>query len=264
MLFRSFVIDNRAGATGNIGADLVAKAPADGYTILLTVSSMVTSPFLEKVPFDVTRDFAGVTQLIRGSYVLVAGPRLKVSSLGEFLEAARRAPGRLNYGSFGGGSGPHLAMELLRNRSGIDVTHVPYKGLGPMQQALLAGEVDVIFAPTVGATPQVRAGKMQALAVSGPNPVAALPGVPTIASSFAGYDSDGWQGIWVPTGTPRPIISRLQQEISRALNGAEVSARLRDLGFEPVGNSPEEFDAYFRSELAKWSKLIRDNQIQAN
>lgn len=256
------VVDNRVGAAGSIGTEQVVHAAPDGHTLLLAVSNLAVAPALRKLPFDVTRDLAPVMLVISGSYVLLGAPQLPADNLGQLIALARQRPGKLTYGSFGPGSQAHLAMEMLAAAAGIALVHVPYKSLANATQAVLAGEIDLTFDATVSALPLVRAGRLKALAVGGPKPVGALPGVAPIANTFAGYDADGWEAVFAPAATPREIVERLNAELRRVMNHPEVVTRFTELGFEPRNSTPEELAALLRTDLAKWAKVVRDNHIK--
>lgn len=258
------IVDNRVGAGGSIGIEQVVRAAPDGYTLLLAVSNVAVAPALRKLSFDVTRDLAPVMLIVSGSYVLLASPQLPAANLEQLIALARQRPGKLTYGSFGPGSQAHLAMQMLASAAGIDLVHVPYKSLANATQAVLAGEIDLTFDATVSALPLVRAGRLKALAVGGPQPVNALPGVAPIANTFAGYDADGWEAVFAPVDTPREIVDRLNAELRRVMSHPDVATRLRDLGFEPRGSTPDELASLLRADLAKWAKVVRDNHITAD
>jgi tripartite-type tricarboxylate transporter receptor subunit TctC len=259
---QTVIVDNRPGAAGAIGADAVAKSAADGYTVLSHASTIVIQPHLVKTPYDLLRDLVPVTQTIAGSYVLVAHPSFPAGSLGEWIEVVRRNPGRFNYASYGSGSGPHLAMEMLKQLAGLFIVHVPFRGAAPAMQELLAGRVEMAFDTTVAALPHIRAGKLKAIAVGGPKPVDALRGVPTVASVYPGFDSDGWQGLFVPAGTPAPVAARLNAEFVKAVHSAEFVRQMSDLGFSAVGSAATEFAAFVRGEHERYGKLIRERKIR--
>lgn len=256
------IVDNRPGAAGSLGADVVAKAAADGRTLLSTTSTVTIQPHLGKPPFNVLTDLVPVSETVAGSYVLVVQPSFPAATLREFIELVRRNPGRFNYASYGTGSGPHLAMELLKERAGLFIVHVPFRGAAPAMQELLAGRVEMAFDTTAAALPQIRAGKLKAIAVGGPKAVDALFGVPTVASVYPGFDTDGWQGVFAPAGTPREQVLRLQAEIAKAVHAPEFARAMADVGFSVVGSSSDAFAARVRSEHEKWGRLIRERHIQ--
>jgi tripartite-type tricarboxylate transporter receptor subunit TctC len=226
------------------------------------VAAITVNPWFQAVPFDLVRDLAPVTQLTRAAFVLVVNPRNSMNSLDDMIAQAKKQPGKLNYGSFGIGSGSHLAMAMLEDAAGVSLTHVSYKGLAPMQLALLAGEIDVAFDTAVNVVRQVKAGRLRALAVTSPSEAEGLAGVPSLVSRYPDFNADGWQGVWVPAGTPRPVIERLQGEISAILKTPEIIQKFRELSSEPVGNSAKDFDTFVRAELARWGKLIREMNIK--
>ncbi len=257
------VIDNRPGAGGNLAAESVARAAADGYTLLLTTNGHAISPALyRKLSFDAVKDFTPVTQLLATTLILVASPNFPAAGTRELIALARARPGALNYGSTGVGNPLHLTMELLKISAGVDIVPVPYKGDAPLSTALMAGEVDVAVVPLATSVQNIRAGRIKALAVTGTRRIASLPEVPTVAESgIPGFDSTSWQGLFAPSGTPRVIVERLQREIAKAVLAPDVRERLTGLGGEIVASTPEEFDAKFRSDLAMFARIVRDARI---
>jgi tripartite-type tricarboxylate transporter receptor subunit TctC len=262
---QSVVIDNRPGAGGNIGMELGAKAAPDGHTLILAPAGNLTvNPSLYRnVPYDVGRDFAPVTVIAAVPNVLVVNPQLPASNLGELIAYAKANPGKLNYSSPGPGSGAHLAGELLRSSAGIDIMHVPYNGIAPAVTAVVSGDVQIMFAGSPSALPQAASGKLRAIAVASAKRIAAAPSIPTMdESGLPGFDVTSWYSIVAPAGTPPAVVDRLQKEIARALDNAEVKAKLAALGAEPVGNSPAEFAAMIKVEAAKWGKIVKDANIR--
>ena len=256
------LVDNRPGAGGNIAADVVAKAPGDGYTLLITTQGFAISPGLyRKLPFDATRDFAPVTQLTSSFLVLVCSPQLPAQSVRELIALVKARPGAVNYGSTGVGAPPHLLGELLKNASGIDMLHVPYKGDAPLTQALLAGEVQVAFMPLAGVLPHIKSGRLRALGVSGRARSAAMPDVPTFTEAGVPFEFTGWLAIFAPAGSPRELVVQIQREIARAIVTPDMLERWPAWGYEPVGNSPEEFASKVAADMAMYAKVIRDAGI---
>jgi len=261
---QQMVIDNRAGAAGNIGAEMVAKAAPDGYTLLTASSGMLTvNPALfRKLPYDVLRDFAPVTMATSVTNIMVVHPALPAKSVRELLDIARQRPGQLSYASSGMGSASHLSMELLKSMARIDVAHIPYKGAHPGVVDLVAGQVQVMLIGLPVALPHVKTGRLRALAVAQAS--AALPNMPTIAQSgLPGFTVVNWLGVLAPAGTPREIISRLNTEIVRMVHLPEVKARLLVEGFEPIGSTPEKLGEEMRAWIPRWGEIIRKAGIRA-
>src|SRR5690606_29057618 len=249
------VVENRPGAGGNIGADLVAKAAPDGYSIVMgAVATHAINPYLyAKMPYDANRDFTPITRVATVPNVLVLNPqtaeRLGIRSLRDLIAYARKNPGKLNYGSGGNGSAGHLAGELLEAQAGISMVHIPYGGAAPAQLGLLAGQTDLMFDNLASATPQIRAGKLQAFAVTTPQRSSFFPELPTVAESgLKDFDISTWFGVFAPAGTPRPIVDRLNTEFTRALSAPDIRERLARMGAEPSPMSPEAFADFVRAE----------------
>ena len=257
------VVDNRAGAGGNIGADLVAKSPADGYTLLMgAVATHAINPTLYgKVPYDPVKDFAPVALVAQVPNILVVNPALPVKSVKELIELARARPGYLNFGSGSTGSTGHLAGELFKTMAGVQMVHIPYKGGAPAMADLLAGQVQLMFDNLANALPNVRAGRLRALAVTTLARSPAMPDLPTIAESgLPEFDLTTWFGLMVPAGTPADIVAKLNAETVRALNAKDMRERLEKMGAEPpANNTPEHFAAFIRAEAAKYAKVIKDS-----
>ena len=258
-LGQQFVVDNRPGAGQMIGIELAAKSPADGYTILMAASTLAINPVMyKKVPYDPVRDFAPITQAATLPNVVVVHPSLQVNSLKELIDYAKKNPGKLNFASAGIGTSPQMSIELLKSMAGIDMVHIPYKGTAPGVVDLLAGQVLVMAPNVLTALPHIKSGKLRALAVTSGHRSAALPEVPTVAQAgLPGYDSTQWYGVLAPAGTQRDIVARLHDAIARALRDEEVGKRLAADGAEPVGNTPEEFSAFIRSETEKWARVAQ-------
>jgi tripartite-type tricarboxylate transporter receptor subunit TctC len=259
------IIDVRPGGNSSIGTDYVAKAAPDGYTMLAMSTTHAANPALfANLPYDSIEDFAPVTLLVSTPFMLTAHPSLPASNVKELIALAKSRPGQLNFAIGGIGTSGHLTAELFNGLAGIKVTYVPYKGAGQAFVDLVAGQVQLLFSSSVGSLPYVKNGRLKAFAVTGLKRTAVAPDVPTIAESgFPGFESSSWFGVMAPAKTPRPIIERLQREIAAALKTAEVAAILASQGAEPGGTTPEEFGRYYRSEAAKWGKVIRDAGIKA-
>jgi tripartite-type tricarboxylate transporter receptor subunit TctC len=256
------LVDNRPGAGGNIAADAVAKAAGDGYALLITTQGFAISPGLyRKLPFDATRDFAPVTQLTSSFLVLVCAPQMPARSARELIALAKSKPGTVNYGSTGVGAPPHLLGELLKSTTGIDMLHVPYKGDAPLTQALLAGEVQVAFMPLAGVLPHIKSGRVRALGVSGKVRSAAMPDVPTFREAGIPFEFTGWLGIFAPAAAPREIVVQIQREIAKAIVAPDLLERWPAWGYEPVGNTPEQFGTQVVADMAMYAKVIRDAGI---
>jgi len=267
-LGKPVIVENKPGAAGNIGAAEVAKAPADGYTVLLTLFSIVTSnPHLyERMPFDPLKDFAAISALAGGDSVLIVHPEVRASSVAELIAYARANPGRLNYSSAGKASPGHLTAEFFTRQTGAQLTHVPYKGNAEAIRGVLSGETQIMFTPTTGALPHIKSGKLKALAVYLTDAVDELPGVPSIgAQGVSGFDLKSlpfWYGMLAPAGTPREVIGRLHAETVKALKEPETEKRLRAARIFVIGNTPDEFAAMMREGNAAWGRVIRETGVK--
>ena len=258
-LGQQIVVDYRGGAGGNIAAEIVAKAAPDGYTLLWVNTGIATNVSLyKKINYDPIRDFTAITQLTSQCYVFVVHPSVPVSNVQQFVALSKTRTGGLSYASTGAGSLPHLGMELLKVRGQFPGTHVPYKGAGPALIDIIGGQVDVMFPTIISGAPFVKAGKLRAIAVTSLTRAPLLPAVPTVAEQgFAGFEFNGWFGMVAPAGTPRDAIALLNAEITRTLRLPDVAERLTGDGAVAVGNTPEEFGAYIKSEMVKWEAIIR-------
>jgi tripartite-type tricarboxylate transporter receptor subunit TctC len=263
-LGQPFVVENKPGAGNMIGIESVARAPADGYTLLVVASTLALNSVLyKKVPYDPVRDFAPITLAATAPNVLVVNPALPVKSLPEFIALAKAKPGALSYGTPGIGTSPHLSMELLKSMAGIDLQHVPYRGTAAAVTDVIGGQIAVTFANALTAKPQVDSGRVRALAVSGPSRVDAFPAVPPVAEAgVPGYEAMQWYGVAAPAGTPAPIIARLHAEAAKALQSGEMKEKLALDGAQPVGSTPAEFAALIRRELEKWARVVRAAGIE--
>ncbi|HKA43449.1 MAG TPA: tripartite tricarboxylate transporter substrate binding protein [Burkholderiales bacterium] len=259
-LGQQVVVDNRSGGNGNIGMEIVAKSPPDGYTIVLGyIANLAIAPSLySKLPFDPIRDYEPVTQLASSPNVLTAHPSVPARSLKELIALAKAKPGQVSFASTGVASVGHLTGELLNSLAGMKMTHVPYKGGGQAIIDLLGGHVQAMFSGFTAAMPHIKAGKIRALAVTGATRSPALADVPTIAEQgFPGVEATAWYGVLLPARTPRTIVTRLHDETVKALHFQDVKERLDGLGFEIVGSTPEQFGAYIKSEIGKWEKVVK-------
>ena len=260
------VVDNRPGAAGNIGTEAAARAPADGYTMMLVASTFTMNPSVyTKLAFDTVNDFAPVTMIMWQPFILSVHPSLPVDSVKQLIALARQKPGQLNYGSGGSGTSGHIAAALFEMMSGVSFTHVPYRSMGPAITALLTGEVQLSFNTSIAAMPHVKAGKLRPLGVTGLKRISTLATVPTIAEAgVPGYEEGAWQGVLVPAGTPRALVARLNQDIVRVVKSRDTIERITEVGAYVVANSPEEFAAAIKADIQKYAKLVKAAGISAN
>jgi tripartite-type tricarboxylate transporter receptor subunit TctC len=262
---QTVVIDNRPGAGSIIGVDAAAKADPDGYTLAMGPSAMVVNPSLyPKMPYDTLKDLAGVTQLVDAPLFLVANPGLKANSVAELIAYAKANPGVVTYASPGSGTTAHLAMELLKARTGTDMVHVPYKGTQPAQIDLLSGRVQLMFDVLPTHLAQIKAGKLRVLAVANGKRVDLLPEVPAVAETVPGFDVSAFFGVVAPSATPRDVVRKLGADFAKALDSPEVKGKLAGLGMVAVGSTPEQFDAFIRSEIVKWAEVVKGAGAKAD
>jgi len=254
---QTFVVENRAGAAGVIGAELGARAPADGYTILFTTASLAVNVTLysKRIKFDPLKELTPVSWITSTPLVLVTHPSVPVKSVKELVALAKRT-GALNAGSNGAGTTSHLSVEMLKQLAGVNVTHIPYKGGGPSMVALVSGETDLLFGTGPVAAPQIKAGKVRGLAVTTVKRSSAFPNLPTMSSIYPGFESDNWYAMFFPAGTPKPIVDKLNAEIAKALKAPDVREFMPREALDAVASTPEELGAMFRREIARYAKII--------
>jgi len=258
------VIENRSGASGNIGTELAARAKPDGYTLLIhTIPFVANAHLYEKMPYEPLADFAPVSLLCSSPAVLIVHPSVPARSVAELLALARSKPGALNYSAAGAGTNPHIAGELFNMLGNVDIVAVQYKGGGPALVAVLGGEVGITFQNISEAAPQVESGRVRALGVTSAKRAAALPGVPTIAESgVPGYEFTTWHGVLAPKGTPRDTVLLLNARLASVLNSPVISARFAQMGLDVIASTPEEFSAHLKKEFDKWGRVIRERKMR--
>jgi tripartite-type tricarboxylate transporter receptor subunit TctC len=263
-LGQSIIVDARPGSGGAIAAGIASRAEPDGYTLLNISSTAVTTPLVMDVPYDVFRDFRPVSQLVSTPYLVVVTPSLPVSSLAELTAYAKANPDKLTYASAGSGSLTHLGVEFMRQKMGVQMVHVPYKGMGPSGPDLMAGRVHLGFWSTVSAMAHVKAGRLRALAVTGPKRATNIPDIPTVAEAgVPGFEVTQWYGVLAPKRVPNAIVARLSQAFASSVTHPDVATHISRDGGEPVGSSPREFAAHLKSERAKWAKVVKQTGIRA-
>src|SRR5437667_216975 len=257
-LGKSFLIENRGGANGNIGTETAARATADGYVRLFTGAGFVTNPSLyKKVPYDPIKDFEPVSLMALGPNVLVVHPSLQVKSVKELIALAKSRPGRIGFAGSGSGSTPHLAGELFNVMAEVQLVHVPYRGSGPAMIGLLAGEAPVMFLPAINAGGHVAAGRLRAIAVTSRERLQAMPDLPTVSEAgLPGYESSQWYGLLAPAGTQREVLDLLNAQVANIMQTSDMKARMTNDGLVPIGGSREQFAAHIRSEIEKWAKVV--------
>ena len=257
---QQFVVDNRGGAGGNIGAEIVAKSAPDGYTLFLApIGTMAINPFVyAKIPFDSVKDFAPVSQLTSIPIVMAVNPSVPAKDVREFIAYAKANPGKVNFGSGGNGTQSHISGVMLNSLAGIDMTHIPYKGNGPAMIDLLAGRVVVMFDQISSALPHIRSGKLNALGVTTAKRSAVAPDIPTLAETgLPTFEATTWHGLLAPAGTPRDVIAKLNAETVKALNSPELIEKFKANGIDPVSSTPEQFGALIKSEMQRWGEVVK-------
>jgi tripartite-type tricarboxylate transporter receptor subunit TctC len=259
-------VDVRAGAGGNIGAEIAARAPADGYTLLqITQSHTVNVSLYRSLAYDVVRDFAPVTKIDLSPSIVVVHPSVPAKSIGDLVRLAKAKPGALNYGSAGVGTSTFLAAELFKLVAGVNIVEVPYKGGAPAQTAVIAGEVSIYFAPIATALPFIRDGRLRALAVGSATRVPLLSDYPTVAESgYTGYESSNWHGLVVPAKTPKELIASIHAAAVTALKRPDIAKRMQELGLTPIGDQPDEFAEFIKADIEKWRKIVRQKGLTAD
>jgi tripartite-type tricarboxylate transporter receptor subunit TctC len=263
LLGQNMVVDNRPGGGGSIGAELTARAVPDGYTLLMASGTLVVHALLYRAQYDPVRDFAAVSQVSAQPYVLVLNPSVPATSVAEFIAYGKSPSARLNYASSGSGSLIHLTGELFKAATGVNMLHIPYKGIGASYPDLFANQIQLTFASIISATPHIKSGKLRALAVTTLARARSMPDLPTLAESgLPGFDVAQWYGILAPARTPRAVIERLQSATARALAQPDVLARMAGEGSDPIGSAPRDFDALIKSELVKWRAVITQAGIR--
>ena len=264
-LGQPLVIDNRPGANGQIAVTVVAKSPADGYTLLMAgTTSLVIQPLLvSNLPYNTLRDFTPITRVAASDYILAVHPSLPVKTVKDLVAFARAKPGQVAYASAGQGSISHLAGELFKLQAGVDMLHVPYKGGGPAALAILGGEVSLMFGTTPTVVPYSKTGKLRLIATASAKRTKAMPELPTVSETVPGVNVAIWYGMQTPVGTPKEIVTRLHAEIVKAIHTEKVARSITSAGFEPITESPESFTAYLREETGRWAKVIKAAHIRA-
>lgn len=258
---KTFVVENRGGANGMIGSEVVAKSAKDGYTLMVNGANFVTSPLLyKKSPYDPIRDFEAVSLIAFGPNVLVAHPSLPAKSVAELIALAKQKPGQIGFAGSGSGSTPHLAGELFNVMAGVKMEHIPYRGSGPAMIGLMGGEAMIMFLPAINAGPHIKTGRLRALAVTSRERLQAMPELPTVAEAgLKGYESSQWYGLFAPAGTAPDILNLLNSQVAKIMQGADIKQRLGSEGVVPVGSTREQFAVHLKAEISKWANVIRQS-----
>ncbi|MGZ5126482.1 MAG: Bug family tripartite tricarboxylate transporter substrate binding protein [Burkholderiales bacterium] len=259
---QQFVVDNRPGAGGSLGVEIVVRANPDGHTILVGASSYSSNAALYKLPFDPHKDIQAATLITRGIFIMTVHPSVKATNIKELIALARAKPNSISFGSSGVGGVPHLATELFKQMTGVQMVHVPFKGDGPAVPALLAGEIQLYAGGPIVFGPHIAAGKLRALAVTSAQRSPALSDLPAVSETVPGYEALTWFGLWAPKRTPASIVSRLNQAVARALEQPQVLTRLKENGMDAAHGTPEAFQKFVDSEIAKWTKVVKAGNIR--
>jgi tripartite-type tricarboxylate transporter receptor subunit TctC len=260
---QTVVVENRPGAGGNVGSDVVAKSPPDGYTVLLHTSALASAgPLYKALPFDPVKDFAPVTNVIATQMIVTGSLNFDAATLPDLIARAKANPGNLNYGSSGLGSSLHLFAEILKQEVGVSIVHIPYRGDAPMINAMIAGDIQMAFLPQATGQPVILGGRARALAVTGRKRLPQFPNTPTLMElGIKGFEDGSWTGMWMPAATPPAIVQTFRQAMVKVLADPVVAERFRSFGAEPIGNTPAEFAAQFKADVAKFSKIIEQAKI---
>jgi tripartite-type tricarboxylate transporter receptor subunit TctC len=261
---QSVIVEYKPGASNAVGTDFVAKSAPDGHTVGMVVTAHVINPSIRRLPFDTVKDLAGVTMTAVSNILISASPAFPANSLADLIALAKKEPGRLSYASPGSGSAMHLAAELLKSRAAIDILHVPFKGSGPAYSEVISGRIELLIDPLYASMAYVKAGKLKALAVTGAKRAPTAPDIPSVAETLPDFNVLSINGVVVPAATPRTVLRKLNADFVKALRLPEFSSRLGEMGLEPVGNSPEEFDATIRAEIENWANVVKKIGLKAD
>lgn len=260
-LKQPFIFENKVGAAGTVAAEATVRSVGDGYTLLNTASQIVINPFVQKLSFNTEKDLVPIAQTLSISYLLLTGPNFPANNLKELVDYVKKNPKKLNYGSYGNGSGPHLAMAMLQKAAGIEVTHIQYKGSAQMLTALMSDEIHMAFDTTTTTLELIKAGKLKPIAIGGPKSVESLPNILSIAQTYSGFNADGWQGIFAPKGTPNTIVKKLNSEINKVIQTKEFQDLAKSRGVVVSPSSQEQFVDFVKAELKKYEQIVRENNI---